>query len=333
MTDLDWCRDQLPRVSRTFALGIRSLPAPFEAWVTVGYLLCRVIDTVEDTPDIPWARRRQMFTAFDAALETGDTTAFDSLGPALADTPDGAMSRSLSRILSPMADFPPPVQAALKHWTTQMSQGMASYAERHALNAGQTTLADQADLERYCYFVAGTVGHLLTDLFLAGAPETNAHADELRANAEGFGLLLQLTNIVKDVTDDAERGWCFIPETFCAAEGIESDRLVHPDHQAAAIRAIDRVNMLARDAFDQAVSYVVALPASAEALRRFCLFPMLLARATLDTALGDVALVERSCAVKVSRDVVEETAGEVEALLSDDMAIAALTAMRPGQAQ
>ena len=49
MTDLEWCRSMLPRVSRTFAMGIQMLPQPFEPWVTVGYLLCRVVDTVEDT--------------------------------------------------------------------------------------------------------------------------------------------------------------------------------------------------------------------------------------------------------------------------------------------
>ena len=44
MTDLEWCRSMLPRVSRTFAMGIQMLPHPFEPWVTVGYLLCRVVE-------------------------------------------------------------------------------------------------------------------------------------------------------------------------------------------------------------------------------------------------------------------------------------------------
>ena len=80
---------------------------------------------------------------------------------------------------------------------------MALYARRHARQR-RTTLHDLSDLERYCYYVAGTVGHLLTDVFLIGAPQTQA-ARRLRQHAEGFGLLLQMTNIVKDVTDDAKR--------------------------------------------------------------------------------------------------------------------------------
>ena len=78
MTDLDWCRSMLPKVSRTFALGIQMMPAPFETWVTVGYLLCRVVDTVEDTPDIEWAVRRRLFTAFEHALITGNTADFEA---------------------------------------------------------------------------------------------------------------------------------------------------------------------------------------------------------------------------------------------------------------
>ena len=67
MTDMDWCRAMLPRVSRTFAVGIQMLPAPLEAWITTGYLMCRVVDTIEDTPDIPWSKRRRLFTAFEDA--------------------------------------------------------------------------------------------------------------------------------------------------------------------------------------------------------------------------------------------------------------------------
>ena len=43
-----FCRTQLPRVSRTFALNIPLLPAPLDLAVTVAYLLCRIADTVED---------------------------------------------------------------------------------------------------------------------------------------------------------------------------------------------------------------------------------------------------------------------------------------------
>ena len=48
-----YCERALPRVSRTFALNIRILPQPLRAVVRQAYLLCRIADTVEDSPHLP----------------------------------------------------------------------------------------------------------------------------------------------------------------------------------------------------------------------------------------------------------------------------------------
>ncbi len=329
MSDLDWCRGILPRVSRTFALGIQMLPAPFNAWITTGYLLCRIIDTVEDTPDIDWDTRRRLFTSFEEAIQTGDASAFQRDIGVFPDNADGELCREIDRVLHPMHEYPPKIQDALRKWVTEMSGGMALYARRHAFGNGRTTLFDMGDLERYCYFVAGTVGHLLTDLFLVGHPEAENNAAQLRKHAVGFGLLLQMTNIVKDVTDDWPRGWCFIPESVCEANGTSSSRLLEADQFDAGIAAVDQVNHHARRFYGDAVSYILALPSSAPALRRFCLFPMLLAGRTLEMAMGNSAVLDPRQAVKVTRDVVTQTIEQVEALLNDEMALQMLTLSGP----
>jgi farnesyl-diphosphate farnesyltransferase len=57
--DRAFCDAMLPKVSRTFAICIRLLPSDLEHPVLVAYLLCRVADTIEDTPDITrWPGRR-----------------------------------------------------------------------------------------------------------------------------------------------------------------------------------------------------------------------------------------------------------------------------------
>jgi farnesyl-diphosphate farnesyltransferase len=325
MTDMDWCRGILPRVSRTFALGIQMLPSPFNAWITTGYLLCRVVDTVEDTPNIDWNTRRRLFTTFEEAIQTGDCSAFQDDVDVFPDNADGELCRDIARVLKPMAEYPPKVQDSLRKWITEMSGGMALYARRHAFGNGRTTLFDVGDLDRYCYFVAGTVGHLLTDIFVLGHPEAEEKADELRTHAVGFGLLLQMTNIIKDVTDDWPRGWCFIPESVCMANGTTSAGLIEPDQTACGVAAVDQVNHHARRFYTDAVSYVLALPSTAVSLRRFCLFPMLLAGRTLELALSNTAVVDPLQAVKVTREVVTQTIAQVENLLQDEMALQALT--------
>ena len=125
MTDLDWCKAMLPKVSRTFALGIQMLPEPFTSWVTVGYLLCRVVDTVEDTEDIDWPARRRLFTTFENALIDGDCSDFLADAHRFADDDDGELSRGLERIVRLMMTFPTPVQNAMRKWIGEMSGGMA----------------------------------------------------------------------------------------------------------------------------------------------------------------------------------------------------------------
>src|SRR5690606_2736574 len=105
-----------------------------------------------------------------------------------------------------------------------------------------------ADLERYCYFVAGTVGHLLTDLFatVLGRPIEPA----LRAQAERFGAGLQMVNILKDVTEDRARGWSYIPRTTCVEHGVDVAALLDPTRRDRAHAAVAPVFVMAREHLD-----------------------------------------------------------------------------------
>jgi farnesyl-diphosphate farnesyltransferase len=79
-------------------------------------------------------------------------------------------------------------------------------------------LRDVADLQRYCYIVAGIVGEMLTELFLLGASAVSSVAGELRARAVTFGEALQLVNILRDADDDADEGRCYLPREVPRAE-------------------------------------------------------------------------------------------------------------------
>src|SRR5512147_1483877 len=57
---VEFCRDILPEVSRTFALNIPVLPSPLDEVVTIAYLLCRIADTVEDEAAVGVAERRAL---------------------------------------------------------------------------------------------------------------------------------------------------------------------------------------------------------------------------------------------------------------------------------
>jgi farnesyl-diphosphate farnesyltransferase len=155
-------------------------------------------------------------------------------------------------------------------------------------------MRDQADLERYCYFVAGTVGELLTELFAAAHPVSAEVRRELEARSVSFGLGLQLVNILKDVAEDLERGDCFLPHSTARSRGVPLERLLDPATRARGLAVVRAVSAEARRHLERARAYTLLWPAEGAGLsvRRFCAVPLALALATLrEVELGDDALV------------------------------------------
>ena len=71
-------------------------------------------------------------------------------------------------------------------------------------------------LERYCYLVASVVGLTTIRIFGCTAPKADAYAEQL-------GLAFQLTNILRDVKEDAERGRIYLPETLLRKHGVTAE--------------------------------------------------------------------------------------------------------------
>ena len=98
-----------------------------------------------------------------------------------------------------------------------MSRGMAEFQR----NATADGLDDLAQLDRYCYHVAGVVGEMLTELFCDYSSEIGERREELHALSVSFGQGLQMTNILKDVWEDHRRGACWLPRDIFRSAGFE----------------------------------------------------------------------------------------------------------------
>ncbi len=98
-----------------------------------------------------------------------------------------------------------------------MCNGMPEY-ERAASAEGLPTLAH---LDRYCYFVAGVVGEMLSAMFTDYEPGMGEHDAELNRLAVSFGQGLQMTNILKDIWADHARGVCWLPRDVFARHGFD----------------------------------------------------------------------------------------------------------------
>ena len=83
----------------------------------------------------------------------------------------------------------------------------------------QTRYLDFAGLETYCHHVAGVVGEVAANIFGRTQPGTVAYAHKL-------GLALQLTNIIRDVGDDARRGRIYLPVAELQQFGVKANEIL-----------------------------------------------------------------------------------------------------------
>ncbi|ERH00823.1 MAG: phytoene/squalene synthetase [Halonotius sp. J07HN6] len=325
--DLDWCHEAVQGVSRTFALTIDVLDEPMSTHICLGYLLCRVADTIEDANHIPPEPQADLLRTYDAALDPDTDTDIDEFrASAEAWLPEGELSddwevvASAPTIAATFEELPDDVQAAIIPPVRELIDGMAMFVERHA-DAGGLRIGDADELEEYCYYAAGTVGNLITNLLTRGDLAADRR-QELYDTAVEFGLLLQLVNISKDVYDDyTEENNVYLPAEWLAEEGIDQEAVIESDNREDAAAVVSRTVSHARSFLDDAEGYLQAMPLRHGNTMAAWGVPFLLAVGTLRelAARPEDALTERG--VKISRQevgaVMEAMHGEGSPSLSE----------------
>jgi len=287
--DLKYCRAALPRVSRTFAINIRLLGSPLRDWVSIAYLLCRSADALEDS--WPGEGLGERFDRFAAALE-GDAAAMrslaDSAARVAADGADLDLVAHLGLVLGAFRELPAPARAAAAECVHTLSAGMRRYAVRAAERGrDRPYLDDEAELDDYCWVVAGCVGVMLTKLYALAYGATDEAEEKRRLElAPVVGRALQLTNILLDWPSDIRRGRCYVPASWLAECGVLPRDLV--DRERPESRALaQRLERKALDALGRVPDYVDAVPARHLRYRLFCLWPALWALGSLRQARLD----------------------------------------------
>lgn len=272
----------LPHVSRTFALTIPQLPPALRTGVTNAYLLCRIADTIEDQTSASSAARLGLLHRFVAVLcgrEEAAQLAHDLL-PRLSEhtlAAERELVLNTGRIVRLTAALEARQRIAIQRCVEVMCDGMHHF-QRTASLAG---LARMSDLDDYCYYVAGVVGEMLTELFCAYSPAIDAQRAGLERLSVSFAEGLQMTNILKDVWEDHRRGACWLPREVFAPHGVELGEL-RPDSQPPGFHAgmLELIGV-AHAHLRNALSYTLLMPKHETGIRRFCLWAIGLAILTL----------------------------------------------------
>lgn len=298
----------LQGVSRTFALTIPQLPTSLEKAVANAYLLCRIVDTIEDEVAISSENKRNLCLQF-AEVVRGSAppdALRDQLGPQLSNKTLPAEHELISvlpRVIAITHGFDQEQQDALAQCVEIMAQGMAEFQDRD-LRAGLATLEE---MDQYCYFVAGVVGEMLTRLFCHYSPEMAANRNEMMRLAVSFGQGLQMTNILKDLWDDHERQVCWLPQDIFDHNGGFDLGQLQPDHHDPRFRAgFNELIGIAHGHLENALRYTLLIPAHETGIREFCLWALGMAIMTLRKIAKNPDF-STSSQVKITRRTVKAT--------------------------
>ena len=217
--------------SRTFSFAAKLLPADARDDAAIVYSLCRLMDDLADDPP-------------DGNIETARTD-LDQL------------DRELTGVSPPR-----PLVAAFLATASRRSIDIG--AARALLQGVRSDLdpftidADDA-LLHYAWQVAGTVGLMMAPLLGTTDPTALRQAADL-------GIAMQLTNICRDVREDAKRGRVYLPTTRLTAHGVlRRDILAAPDAPSPAVRAavqtvVDELLAVAEQKYESGIRGLAALP-------------------------------------------------------------------------
>jgi farnesyl-diphosphate farnesyltransferase len=305
-------------VSRTFALTIPQLPPALRDVISNHYLLCRIIDTIEDEPTLRLEQKRYFCAQFvDIAATCAGAERFaEGLAPRLSvrtKADEHELIRCTPAVIHITSKFERAQREALARCVRIMANGMVEFQQKR--NA--TGLKDLSQMGRYCYHVAGVVGETLTELFCAYSADIAAKRSQLMKLAVSFGQGLQMTNILKDIWEDRRHGACWLPQDVFTEAGFDLKDLAPEDYRDGFGRGLSRLIGIAQSHLDDAVSYTLLIPKHETGIRSFCLWAIGFAVLTL-RKLNRQLDFRAGKQVKISRRSVKSTIWITRLTMSHD---------------
>jgi len=250
MTPEVYCEQRAARSGSSFYYSFRFLPPNQRKAITALYAFCREVDDVVDECTEPAL----------AAIKLKWWS--DEIERAYTGTPQHPVGQALARHVVAFA-MPRSV-------FDEIIDGMAQDLVQHRY-------PDFADLAGYCYKAAGTVGILAAHIFGFRNPATLDYARDL-------GTALQLTNILRDVREDASRGRIYLPQDELARFGVSETDVLNRQwsdgFHALLVHQADRARAFYRTALER-------LPAEDRATQRTGLIMAAIYHATLDEIARD----------------------------------------------
>ncbi len=220
MSPDEYCQQKAAQSGSSFYYSFLFLPKPRRQAITALYAFCREVD--------------------DAVDETSD--------PAIALNKLIWWRSEINTMLGGQPTHPV-TRALLPHMAAYGLEGqhLLAIIDGMEMDLNQTRYLDYIGLQRYCWHVASVVGILSARIFGVTHPQTLEFAEKL-------GLAFQLTNIIRDVGDDARKGRIYLPVNELQQFGVTAADILHARHSDQFVALMQFQYERAQDCYEQAMA-------------------------------------------------------------------------------
>lgn len=258
-------QEVLTATSRTFVIPISRLEGDLRLAVMGAYLCMRSIDEIEDHPRLLTDVKIKLLRSIGKhILDEGSSIS------SLLDSYVEILPEVTLRIDDWIHIIPQEVSSTVRFYISKMAIGMASWAER------KWSVRTVDDLDDYTYVVAGLVGELLNNLWKwHDGIDTNVKL------AISFGRGLQAVNIVRNQSEDIDRGVSFFPNDWSQEKMID----------------------YAKKQLHEADEYIKSI--ESKHIYEFCSIPLALAHATLQAIESDHKKLKRHEVIEIVNEIIQ----------------------------
>lgn len=220
MTPQEYVQDKAAASGSSFYYAFLFLPKPRRAAITAFYAFCREVDDVVDEVSDPGVARTKL-----AWWRSEVAKSFRG-------QPEHPVMRALMPCVPEFGIEERQLQAVI---------------EGCEMDLQQTRYLDFAALQTYCHYVAGIVGEVAARIFGQTQPDTTAYAHKL-------GLAFQLTNIIRDVGEDAMRDRIYLPVNELQQFEVKASEILERKYSDRFTALMRFQSQRARRCYDEALA-------------------------------------------------------------------------------
>lgn len=218
MSPEDYCQQKAAKSGSSFYYSFLFLPPQRRQAITALYAFCREVDdVVDECTDQALARTKLIWWRKE-----------------VAQMQNGAPTHPVSRALAPHL-----------HTFNIRNEHLQAVIDGMEMDLDQTRYLDFSALQRYCWHVASVVGIMSASIFGSTNPRTLDYAEKL-------GLAFQLTNIIRDVGEDARLGRIYLPVNELQTHDVPAADLLNAKHSERFVSLMRAQVKRAHACYDEA---------------------------------------------------------------------------------